>query len=176
MFVPDMPPQIPQLDDPVMIAEAHSVEKLERNIGVCHLIENPPNPPTTAVNAFEPLGTVRLYFSWFEQKELGFEGKATLLQSAKHGELEGSESGVWGYFPTDTDYKGLDRAIFQVEVNEYKVTLTYRFYLMRYVPGGSEEYDPYDDPKLCPNGEFWKITPDGGITPLKRINLSSREI
>lgn len=176
MFIPEMPPHIPQLDAPVMIAEATSVGQLYRNIGVCKLIENPPNPPTTAVNVFDPLGTVRLYFSWFEQKELGFKGNVTLLENAKYGELlsdDSGESSAWVYIPTDSKYTGLDSSVFLIETHGYKITLTYHFNLIGYVPSGSEEYDPYNDPKLCPNGEFWNISPDGCITPLKRTDLSS---
>ncbi len=39
MFVPDMPPEIPWLDTPVMIAEAVPAEQMQRKIGVCTLVE-----------------------------------------------------------------------------------------------------------------------------------------
>src|SRR5258708_761129 len=45
---------------PVMIAQASRATQdkstTDRTIGICHLIENPPVPPETAVNGLRPLG------------------------------------------------------------------------------------------------------------------------
>lgn len=162
MFVPDVPPEMPIQSTPVIIAEATSVEKMARTIGVCHLIENPPASGVTAVNSFSPLAAVNIYFDWFERQEIGLSGKVTLLQRAAHGDLKADSNQDYRYHPV-ADYYGSDSAIFLVEIGDYRVTLVYGFNVVDSAGG-----DAYQYKKFCPNGEFWKISPDGGITPLKR--------
>lgn len=58
-----------------MIAQAAPTEQTARTIGVCHLIENPPSPPGTAVNAFIPVGDINIYFDRFENREIGSKAK-----------------------------------------------------------------------------------------------------
>lgn len=176
MFVPDMPPEVPPQYTPVLIAQAAPADQTTRTIGVCHLIQNPPEPSGTAVNSLSPLTTVYTYFKWFEQRELGLEGKVTLLQGAAHGALEGDDRGSWGYFPITPDYHGPDHATFLVEVGGYKFKVMYGFNVLAHVPSGTEGYDPYEDKEYCPNGEFWRIFPDGGVVPLHRKILNEESL
>src|SRR6266853_346674 len=156
--VPDLPPQYAQ----VMIVQAGAAKqgaaKIDRVIGVCHLIENPPIPPGTAVNAMSPVRAVSIYFSRVEHEQVGLTGKVNILDGPKHGELRVTPSGNYRYFPA-SDYYGPDRATLLVEIGGRKVKAIYFFNVMQSVPGGTEGYDPYDDKKLCPQGRrMWKIS------------------
>ncbi len=57
MFVMDMPNMLAQ-HPPVVIAQASQAKpgnaSTARTIGVCHLIQNPPNPPGSAANTMDP--------------------------------------------------------------------------------------------------------------------------
>src|SRR6266511_2552483 len=92
MFVADMPPNVPPLYAPVIIAQASQAQQsdanIERTIGVCHLIQNPPIPPLTAVNAMSPVRSVSIYYRRFEHRELGLDGKVSVLKGPEHGELK----------------------------------------------------------------------------------------
>ena len=137
--------------------------KIDRTIGVCHLINNPPLPPLTAANVISPTGSV---WSYLQRENLIPEqltdemfstAKATLLQGAGHGELKVTASGNYRYHPTP-DYLGTDRATFLVEMGGYKVKVVYHFQM---ISGGLDEKDgpgSYEDKKNCPNGEEWKIS------------------
>ena len=171
MFAIDMPDVPPQYW-PVVVVQASQVPdgdaKTARTIGVCHLIDSSPDAVTSAVNVFDPLGSVEYYLKQVEHRNVGIEGKVTLLQGPKHGTLDmGATSG--GYVP-NPGYLGRDSASFLVEIGGYKVKVVYSFKILDYVPQGSEGYDPYEDKKYCPKGEHWKISfnltdPDSGAYP-----------
>ena len=163
MFVMDVPPDVPPEYAPVVIAQASQAQKnnvkTDRTIGVCHLIESQMASRLSAVNAISPLRAANGYFSQFEQREVGLEGKVTVLQGPEHGELRLYESTQSGrYFPADTNYVGLDRATFLVEIGGFKVKVMYFFNVKPGFPGGTEGYDPYEDKKYCPKGPAWKIS------------------
>ncbi len=177
--VPDLPPQYAQ----VMIVQAGAAKqgaaKTDRTIGVCHLIENPPIPPGTAVNAMSPLGSVSDYFWKVERLGVGLNGKVNILDGPKHGELGVTPSGNYRYFPA-SDYYGPDRATMLVEIGGRKVKAIYFFNVMQRVPGGTEGYDPYEDKKLCPQGRrMWKISlytddPNGGLISFKTFEITHK--
>ncbi|SRR6266487_272193 len=155
--IPDVSPQY----TPVVIAQASQTEKGESNagrtIGVCHLVENPPIPPGTAVNVISPLGSVSVYLQKEEHRTLDWKSsKVSVLQGPGHGELRVTPSGKYRYSPAP-DYYGQDRASLLVEIGGRTVKVIYFFNVLRTV-GGTEGYDPYDDKKYCPKGEMWKIS------------------
>ena len=51
-----------------------------------------------------------------------------------------------------------DRATVLVEIGGYKVKVLYFFKVMQSVAPGSQEYDPYQDKKNCPQGEKWRMS------------------
>ena len=65
--MPELPPQYAQ----VVVAQASLGQKgdakTDRTIGVCHLIENPPIPAGSAVNAISPVTTVWEYLKKLER-------------------------------------------------------------------------------------------------------------
>jgi hypothetical protein len=171
MDMPDVPPQYA----PVVIAQAPQAQpptqqdgvKIDRTIGVCHLIQNPPIPPGTAVNVISPLGSTSDYFNKLEQRWVGLEGKVTVLQGPEHGALEDVGSGYFGYQPTP-DYRGPDRATLLVDIGGLKVKVMYFFKVEASAWGGTEGYDPYEDKDNCPQGRMWKISlnPDDPNAPI----------
>ncbi len=170
MFIPDMPPEFPQQDVPVMMAETANKKSGLRVIGQCA-------PIGTGESGilFQPERTASLYFKWFEDKEIGIEGNTTLVNGPEHGTLNNYTKGKWEYTLTE-GYLGLDNVTFLVEIDGYRVKLIYGVNSVDYnASGGTEGYDPLEDPRFCPNGFFWKITPDGKPVPLKRIDLGSIE-
>ena len=151
MFVMDMPDVPPQFA-PVVIAQASQAQKgdatADRTIGVCQLLENPPNPPDTAVNSVGVLGAVRNYFYIVERREIEGSGKVTVLQNPEHGTLE--MGSVGGRYHPALDYYGPDRATFLVEIGSRKVKVIYFFQVLDGVT--DERYE-----RLCPK-EYWKIS------------------
>jgi hypothetical protein len=164
MDVPDMPPQY----TPVVIAQASQATEANattgRTIGVCHLIENPPIPPETAVNSMSPALSVWGYLKKQERPTPGWlttdvyrAAKVSILQGPSHGELKNEEKRDYRYVPT-LNYYGQDRATLLVEMGDLKVKVMYFFNVMQSVPGGTEGYDSRQDKKNCPKGRMWKIS------------------
>ncbi len=160
--MPDVPPQYAA----VVIAQASQAQKgdakTDRTIGVCHLIENPPIPPGSAVNAISPALSVGDYLKKQEHltpeqltAEMFKTAKTSVLQGPGHGDLRVTPSGNYRYFP-ESDYFGPDRATLLVEIGGRKVKLIYFFNVLHGVGGGDQ--DPYQDTKNCPKGELWKIS------------------
>jgi len=160
--MPDMPPQY----TPVVIAQASQAKQAnattDRTIGVCHLIENPPIPSGSAVNAISPVTTVWEYLKKQERltpKQLTDEmfkaAKTSVLQGPGHGTLQDEGGGYYGYHPAP-DYFGQDRSTLLVEIGGLKVKAMYFFNVLHGVGGGDQ--DPYKDKKNCPKGEMWKIS------------------
>jgi hypothetical protein len=139
--------------------------KIERTIGVCQLIENPPPaPPGNAANSFMPTGSAWSFMRETEKvkpelltDEMLVSAKASLLQDAEHGKLVDEGSGYYHYDPT-SGYLGTDRAVIHVEMGSYKVRVIYHFKVMKPGIGGTEGYDPYMQKENCPNGIEWKIS------------------
>lgn len=166
MFFPDIPPEIPTQEVPAVIAESVTGSAETRVIGQCVLVSNPPG------TSLIPVMAANIYFKWFEGKEIGVEGTVSLLEEPQQGDILSDDTGRWAYVPAE-NYQGMDSATFQVEVAGYKIKLVYGFNVMPYVGGGTEGYDPLQDPELCPNGQFWKVSPDGEAIPLKRRDLGA---
>ncbi len=183
MFVMDMPDVPPQYA-PVIIAQAVQTQqqapegskKVDRTIGVCHLIENPSNPPGTAVNVINPLRATNAYVDRVEHREIGLDGKVTVLQGPKHGTLEylGGE-GYFVYRPTPDNF-GSDRATFLVEIDGRKIKVVYHFKVTSEAGGGTDGYDPYMQKKNCPKGDVWKISlnPDDPNSPIYSFEMPSQ--
>ena len=138
------------------VAKVGTQARVDRSIGICQLIENRNGARPTAVNIFEPIRGARVYFSWIEHKELGVEGKVNLLKGPAHGRLEDIQHGIYRYVP-DEGYFGTDTATFIVEVGGFKVMTMLFFNIRAGVGGGTEGDDPYNDKKLCPKGQVWKM-------------------
>jgi len=77
----------------------------------------------------------------------------TLLEGPQHGELDGEQ-----YLPTSPDYYGEDSATLLVEIGGYTAKVIYVFNITSSAGSGTEGYDPYEDPELCPNGRLWRIS------------------
>src|SRR6266705_2510582 len=133
----DMPDVSPQYARVVVIAQASQAQegdaKTDRTIGVCHLIENPPIPPGSAVNAISPALSVWDYLKkqeYLTPEQLTAEtfktAKTSVLQGPGHGDLRTTLSGNYRYFPA-SDYFGPDRATLLVEIGDRKVKLIYFF-------------------------------------------------
>ncbi len=178
----DMPDAPPQYAPIVLIAQASQAQngdaKTDRTIGVCHLIENPPIPPGSAVNAISPVTTVWGYLEKQERltpeqlrAEMFKTAKTSVLHGSGHGELRGTPSGNYRYFPA-SNYFGPDRATLLVEIGGRKVKVIYFFHVLHGVGGGDQ--DPYMDRKNCPQGELWKISlnPTIRTVGLKRLVMA----
>lgn len=177
MFVMDVPPDVPPLYAPLVIAEASQAKQQssERTIGVCHLIDNRPEARFTAVNAQSPVLSVWSYFKRQEKiliDEADYRAaKMTLLQAPEHGTLVMGNEGAVYYpndYPVDSKYVGPDRATMLVEIGKYKVKVVYHFNVMRGVPPGGEQGDPYEEKRYCPQGPMWRISlnPDDPNAPI----------
>jgi hypothetical protein len=154
MFVMDVPDVTP-LHSPMVIAQASQKSaKIDRTIGICHLLQNPPIPPDTAVNVISPARSVNLYFDRKERRWVGLSGKVTVLEGPKHGKLEAISDGAYSFVPVP-DYYGADRATLLVEIGGLKVKAIY-FFNVKDVVGGNDAYDPYM--QHCPKGRYWKIS------------------
>jgi len=161
---------------PMIVAQASQAQisnaETERIIGVCQLIQNPPIPPLTAVNAMSPVRSVSIYYRRFEHRELGLDGKVGVLKGPEHGELKEEWGGNYRYNPAPS-YYGPDGATLLVEIGGRKVKVVYFFKVQPGPPGGTEGYDPYRDKQNCPNGEMWKISlspddPNAGLFTFER--------
>jgi hypothetical protein len=168
MFAMDVPPDVPAMYAPVVIAQAQKSQPATagstaavRTIGVCQLIENPPIPPMTAANVAAPAMTTWSYLTSVEKvklsEDLAETAKTTLLDGAKHGVLVEEGGGYYRYDPTP-GYYGTDRATVLVEMGNYKVKVVIHFKVMQPGIGGTEGYDPYMQKENCPKGPQWKIS------------------
>ncbi len=157
----DLPPAVPPQYEPVVIAQSSQAQKAgskgERTIGVCHLIQNPPIPPGTAVNVISPLRAAKHYMNTFENQYPQLKGTVSIMLGPEHGELKVTPSGNYRYYPIP-DYQGSDRATLLVHIGDFKVKAMYYFKIGPGAPGGTEGYDPYEDKENCPKGHYWKIS------------------
>ncbi len=167
-YVPDLPPQYA----PVLIAQASPAQKgstsSDATIGICQLIENPPDPPGSAVNGLSPLAEVGGYLKRqkrFTRQQLTAEvynaAKVSIPERPRHGRLENVGAGEYYYYPTP-GYFGADQATLGVEMAGLKINVVYFFNVLpRVGGGGTEGYDPHDDKKFCPQGKgrVWKYFP-----------------
>ncbi len=55
IFIPEMPPEIPQLDVLVIIVTTAQADPSEKTIGKCHLADDSFDSKTSAVNSLSPL-------------------------------------------------------------------------------------------------------------------------
>ena|SRR6266568_8178349 len=165
--MPDVPPQ----HAPVVIAQAPQTKQTnattDRTIGVCQLIENPPNPPGSAVNTLDPTLSAWTYFNRQERPTPGWlttdaynAAKVSILRGPAHGAVKDEGSGGYRYAPT-SDYYGQDSAALLVEIGDIKVKLIYFFKVLHGVGGGDQ--DPYKDKGNCPKGEMWKISLNANV-------------
>src|SRR6266702_3128030 len=171
--MPDLPPHYAQ----VMVVQADAPKqgaaKTDHTIGVCHLIQNPPTPPDTAVNVISPLVSASLYLQERERKTLDWKfWKVSVLQGPEHGVLEMGARG--GYYRATGNYIGSDHATLLVEIGDLKVNVIYFFKVSKGGIGGTEGYDPYEDKKNCPKGKTWKVSlnpndPNGGLISFQHL-------
>jgi hypothetical protein len=166
MDMPDVPPQYTQ----VMLVQASQSQQTkaqyERTIGVCQLINNPPNAPKepwAGSSATSPAAAVALYYQNIEGRVFDYEGaRVSVIESPKHGNLQAMDDGAYYYFP-ETGYLGKDRVTFLVEIGGSKFKVAHYLQMMEIVP----EY-AHEDRQYCPKGIVWKISatlnPDGSNT------------
>ena len=150
---------------PEKIAQASQAQQvaanMDRTIAICHLMENPPTPPGTAVNSLSPIVALKTYFRVQERLVLEGASKATVLQNPAHGTLidEGTlirdgfngplrETGERSYsYQPAPGYLGQDSATLLVEMGGYKIKVIYSFHVLR----GPIGDDTLDYERLCPN-------------------------
>ncbi len=169
MDVPDVPPQYA----PVVIAQTTQARRTQAEtdgtIGVCQLVSNPirklESGAYSAVNSVGPLGATGVYLYRQEGKKIGEMGTVTILNEPAHGILEPIEGarGTGFYFIPEPDYIGSDRATFLVEAGGKKYRVEYFIQVQTGIGVGD-----YENPQLCPNGEYWKISlnPDDPNAPI----------
>jgi len=94
MFVLDMPDVPPQYA-PIVIAQAAQAKdpaKTDRTIGVCHLVENKPEPGAAALSSVSPAIAVYAYLTNQEHRTIDeatyTAAKITVLQAPEYGKLE----------------------------------------------------------------------------------------
>lgn len=180
MFVMDVPPDVPPLYAPIVVAEAAQAKdpaRTDRSLGVCHLIDNRPEQRLSAINSLGPVGEAWAYFKKREgniklEEADYYAAKMTLLQAPEYGELRLHESTQSGrYYPSNSNYVGPDRATVLVEIGKYKVKVLYFFNILPSVGGGTDGYNPHDDKQYCPQGKgrVWRISlnPDDPNAPNK---------
>lgn len=181
LFGMDVPPDIPATYAPIVIAQAPKMQPqthpptigsaiVERTIGVCQLIENPPIPSGTAANGISTATAVWGYLQTAEKRpakelteDMFSSAKTTLLDGAKHGKLEHLGNGEFYYHPAP-DYFGTDRATVLVEMGTYKVKVLIHIKVLPRTEIGGRMYENKNN---CPKGELWKIsfTPDEPAAP-----------
>jgi hypothetical protein len=162
-FVDSTPPQYAQ----VMLVQASQSQQVksqyERTIGVCTLINNPPNAPKepwAGSSATSPAAVVALYYQNIEGRVFGYEGaRVSVIESPQHGNLQATDDGAYYYFP-ESGYLGKDRVTFLVEIDGRKFKVVHYVQMMEIVP----EY-AHEDRQYCPNGFVWKIS---AINTIKR--------
>jgi len=170
MLFMDVPPDVPVMYAPVVIAQATQAKdatKLDRTIGVCQLINSLTGDigrdPQSLIYVIVPVLTVSDYINRFEKRFVGLEGKATLLQGAAHGTVKDEGDQYYRYVP-NLNYLGSDRATFLVEIGGLKVKVVYH---LKVINGGAIGGTEADDKQNCPNGMFWKISstlaPNGNL-------------
>jgi hypothetical protein len=163
MDVPDLPPQYA----PVMIAQAsqarQSTEKTDRTIGVCGLVQNPMAEPV--INQVAPIAAAVAYFGDFEGRQLPpADAVTTMLRIPQHGTLKPNADAPGGYlYNAKQGYFGPDRATFLVEISGKKIRVEFFFKVLE----GVADND-YLDKQFCPRGRLWKIS-------LSPDNSSARE-
>jgi hypothetical protein len=168
-------PDVPSQYQPVVIAQvsqARDSAKTDRSIGICALIDNPPNAPRepwTAGNSMSPALAVRNYFRIVEDLNIEHQGaRVSILENPKHGSVKTTSSGGYHYIP-EPGYLGKDSVTFLVEVGGYKVKAVH---FLSVFGGVADEW--YEDKKYCPNGRYWKIstTSDGNLVVTSVENQS----
>ncbi len=157
--MPHVPPQYAQ----VMLVQASQSQqtkaKYDRTIGVCALVNNPPNAPrepgVVGSVGLSPVVAVSNYFRGVENNlDFKYEGgRASILENPKHGVLQATDGESYYYFP-DTGYLGKDRVTFLVEIGGRKFKAVHYLQMMAIAP--PEYY--YRDKRLCPTGGYWKIS------------------
>ena len=147
-------PNVPPQDVPVMVAQATAVaqssEKTDRVIAVCHLAQNPANPPSTAVNVIEATMAVEDYLTKWEHKKIKGIVTSRILQQPSHGLLRDEGGGAYSYVP-ELGYLGKDQGTLLVEMSGLKVKVIYFFQVLGTLP------DDADEQQYCPKYK-WKIS------------------
>jgi Matrixin len=153
-------PQPPLKQQQVMLIQTSQSPQVKakyaRTIGVCNLVENPPNAPPvpwTAGNIINPALAAKNYFWLVEGRDYGnLDAQEQPLESPKHGRLQPNNGGGYSYIP-DTGYLGSDRATFLVEFGSKKLKMVHTIRVLEGVADNA-----YDDKRYCPNGRYWKIS------------------
>ncbi|SRR6266567_1358566 len=163
VFVTDMP-YMPSQYTQVMIVQAGTegkgAAKVNRTLGVCHVIENQRlpsgEPRVSAINSIDPIGWVKLYFSTDEHRQIDGPGRASVLQNPAHGVFRSYDQGDYLYIPA-LGYLGKDRGVMLVEMGGMKIRIVYTVHVVDMVNQDTEG--------LCPPGNARKISlsPDADL-------------
>lgn len=182
MATPDMP-NVPPQYTPVIIAQASPAQeapaKIDRTIGICKTLSNPPSGGPTAGNTLTPAQDVASYFYAAEKRTVAGASTITVLEQPKHGKLEDvgtmafdemkhavRDTGVrsYNYIP-ESGYLGGDKATLLVDIGGYKVKAEYAFQI-------SAKFDE----KLCPTS-YWKISSVSNIyDTVAAVNFRSPDV
>jgi hypothetical protein len=153
------------------------------SVGVCHLATSIPNGQKYAYNGISPAESVSQYFrkigrsdieerlatstvDILEQPAVGqIEDEGTLI--TRHGKTFDTGIRMFSY-RAQPNYEGIDKAAFLVGIGGLKVRVVYRFVVAHSNWGGTDGYDPYEDPNNCPSGAVWKISYDTNVDATER--------
>lgn len=134
----------------------------DMTVGVCSLIEATA-PSTSAANVVSPSGAAYQYLTEIAHRAVtgsAAEASVTVVEQPQHGLLIDQTAGIGhGFYSykSAASFEGYDHATFVVERGRYRVKVFYSFHVLAVVPDGSDEWDPYEDKKYCPNGPLWEI-------------------
>jgi len=148
--MPDVPPQYV----PTIVAQAsvagQGTEKFDRVIGICHLAQNPADPPDTAVNVISSIFEIEDYLTKWEHKKIEGAISSRILQQPVHGLLEDGGDGNYVYVPSP-NYLGKDQATILVEISGLKIKVIHFFQVLNTLP--TDE----DQAEYCPKHK-WRIS------------------
>jgi hypothetical protein len=174
MLIPDMPNVPNQAPSIVLVAQNNQVtldvNKTERVLGVCEIIENEKRLEANgdvSVNyaGIYPPSSAEMYLVNYEHRsDLTIDdvaaAKTTVLQQPKHGILKDDTlMGSFWYIP-ESGYVGKDSAEILVEIKGVKVKIQYFIHATEYnEPNAYENYCEQ-------SGGQWKISRDANGNPI----------
>ena len=150
-----------------------SHDDVDLHIGACTLVGYPPQPGSEG--GISPGYLAELYYLHNEGLDVRFSRAETvsLLQTPQHVRLESAAEGrSYKYYP-DPDYHSdlpsyahnkdsfkIDNVSFLVEFEGTKIRVDTRIAVMNGVPDFYEDNprDKENYKKLCPGGDYWKIS------------------
>jgi hypothetical protein len=148
----DTLPSLPPIETPALVAQANATKpQFDRVIAICHLAQNPPIPPNTAVNGLSTVFAVKDYLVKHEHRKIKEPISSKILQQPEHAFLQDEGAGEYSYVPNDPNYLGKDQAEVLVEISGLRIKVKYFFRVLDSLPTDADEQ------KYCPRYK-WRIS------------------